>query len=505
MTTRPEALGGRPRNDGMDGAPVPGKVMNKHITVSAAALAVFVAGHAHAGTDAAAEAWRALTRADLEAAAGLIRDNHPGAVPALGDEAFLARLDTGHRIARDRIPAVDSYAGYTAVLGGFATAFGDEHVWSTPTLRGVRYRWTGLIMTRRGGDWVVALQDGDEDNLVGARLLSCDGEAAEAVAASRLAFRVSAPVEAQLIAHGGFMFVDDGNPFLDAPDACVFETAGGPVEAALDWTPVETPRLAEALNAGAPAAGAGFGVRGEAGRWWVAIERLSDDAVPVIDAFEARSGEWRDSRTIVIDLRGNGGGDSRYGRRLTDLIYGPGHTAALLRGGAACAALWRASPGNAAHVRAFSARARDPQTARYYATLAEQIDQATAAGAPFHEPLPECAPERASDVAAPPPAYDGQVIVVTDHACFSSCLLMVRDLRVLGALHVGEATNAATRYMEVREITLPSGLSTFSTLQKVVIGEDADIGPFAPEHVFPGQMSDTAALDAWIAQFIPEA
>ena len=82
---------------------------------------------------------------------------------------------------------------------------------------------------------------------------------------------------------------------------------------------------------------------------------------------------------------------------------------------------------------------------------------------------------------------------------------MVRDLRALGALHVGEATNAATRYMEVREIALPSGLSTFSTLQKVMIGEDADIGPFAPHHVFPGSMGDTPALEAWIAQFIPEA
>ena len=91
---------------------------------------------------------------------------------------------------------------------------------------------------------------------------------------------------------------------------------------------------------------------------------------------------------------------------------------------------------------------------------------------------------------------------MTDHACFSSCLLMVRDFRALGALHVGEATNVSTRYMEVREIELPSGLSTFSTLQKVVIGEDADIGPFVPERVFPGAMADTAALEGWIAGLV---
>ena len=122
----------------------------------------------------------------------------------------------------------------------------------------------------------------------------------------------------------------------------------------------------------------------------------------------------------------------------------------------------------------------------------------------FDEPVPECAPAEPVATPTPAPAYQGRVVILTDHACFSSCLLMVRDFRRLGALHVGEATNAATRYMEVREIVLPSGLTKFSTLQKVVIGEDADIGPFAPEHLFPGPMSDTAALEGWIAGLLSQ-
>ncbi|MDI6625788.1 MAG: hypothetical protein QME55_13745, partial [Brevundimonas sp.] len=133
------------------------------------------AGSVHAQTAASAEGWRQLARADLDAAHALILENHPGAVPELGDESFRQRMRLGYDTALGRIPAVDGYAGYTAVLAGFATSFGDEHVWSNPRLRGVPYAWAGLVMTRRGGTWVVAARDGDDQSLVGARLASCDG------------------------------------------------------------------------------------------------------------------------------------------------------------------------------------------------------------------------------------------------------------------------------------------------------------------------------------------
>lgn len=48
------------------------------------------AGSVHAQTAASAEGWRQLARADLDAAHALILENHPGAVPELGDETFRA-------------------------------------------------------------------------------------------------------------------------------------------------------------------------------------------------------------------------------------------------------------------------------------------------------------------------------------------------------------------------------------------------------------------------------
>jgi hypothetical protein len=63
----------------------------------------------------------------------------------------------------------------------------------------------------------------------------------------------------------------------------------------------------------------------------------------------------------------------------------------------------------------------------------------------------------------------GRLILLTDNLCFSSCLVVTDDFRTLGAFHIGQTTDAATHFNEVREQYLPSGYSLFSTLQFVRI------------------------------------
>lgn len=453
----------------------------------------------------AIHAWRQMAEADLEAAYLLLRDNHPAAVPSLGDVQFRENLEHEHDIARQRAATIGSYQGYLAVLAGFATSFGDEHIWTNPKLRGVRYRWAGLVMARRGSKWIVATQDktSDAPDLVGASLVSCDGVAAEAFAARSLGFRVSAPIEAQYVAHGAFMLVDDGNPFIHRPNECTFESESRKHSVTLDWREVATPLLAERLQASLDVDGAGFGIRTVDDMTWISMERLSAEAQPVLDDFRTRREQLLRSPALVIDVRGNGGGNSRYGRELATLIYGDAYVDTILVEPSTCGAVWRASPGNAAALRAAARTAPEPDTAEHYTDLAARMETAISKGQAFETPLPECESrsEMTDDMArgALRPDYDGRVILLTDHACFSSCLLMTSDFRKLGALHVGAETNAATRYMEVREIELPSGLSTFTTLQKVQLGGESTIGPFTPNRVAPNGTGDTKALEDWIA------
>ncbi|MEO5868085.1 MAG: hypothetical protein ABIS14_10370 [Sphingomonas sp.] len=89
-------------------------------------------------------------------------------------------------------------------------------------------------------------------------------------------------------------------------------------------------------------------------------------------------------------------------------------------------------------------------------------------------------------------------MLLTDNLCFSACLVLADDFRRLGALHVGQTTDAATHFTQVREQYLPSGYSLFSTLQSVAPGSPADVGPFRPDRLYKGDIADTATVERWV-------
>ena len=69
-------------------------------------------------------AWQTLTRIDVEAAYDLLKDNHPAALPEVGDTQFTQALAAAHAKALARVPAVASYEGYIATMSEFANAMG---------------------------------------------------------------------------------------------------------------------------------------------------------------------------------------------------------------------------------------------------------------------------------------------------------------------------------------------------------------------------------------------
>jgi hypothetical protein len=59
-------------------------------------------------------------------------------------------------------------------------------------------------------------------------------------------------------------------------------------------------------------------------------------------------------------------------------------------------------------------------------------------------------------------------------------------------------TGTDTHYSEVREITLPSGFATFSTLMALMPDAPPHIEPFVPDLPYEGDIADTAALETWV-------
>lgn len=474
--------------------------MIRSLVLAASAAAALLASPVGAQTPPDRD-WAATTRTDVEAAYALLNDNHPGALPEIGDADFRRRLDEGRALALQRAARVSDAGGHRAVLNGFAGGMGDRHIAFQPA-GPASWTWAGLVFRKAGAEWRVSAHEPDpgEADLVDAVLVGCDGSAADAVAQAWLdRFQLDWSVEAQRERRGALLLLDNGNPFLNRPAACRFETAGGTVERAMRWREITPQTLQPLLNAAYRGRRAGMGLRPFAGGDWIALQTLGDGASAVVEAVRADAARLRASPVVVLDMRGNGGGSSMLGRQIAEALMGRAFVEARTAGNGACGAVWRASAGNLAALRGWRAMAaeRGPEFSAWLEGSIAGVERAHAAGEALDAPVVDCdpAPERAGP--GPESLMKGRLVLITDESCFSSCLIVTDDFRRLGALHLGHATDRATRYMEVRAEPLPSGLGQFSTLQKMALGEMAT-GPFPPDVVHEGPMHDDAALEAWV-------
>jgi hypothetical protein len=457
--------------------------------------------------------WRTVTKRDVEAAFALVDDNHPGALPEVGDDAFRETLAQAHALALSRAGKVTGYEGYVATLEGFMRALGDKHVWARP-LASITYPdWAGLITSKRGNKWIVTDEDtAPGKSLLGAQLISCDGQPIEDFARAQLAgFKAVWSVEAQQIDAAPWLFVSERNPFVTRPTRCHFMQNGEMREQTLAWrnTKIEDllPRLRKATGGGA----AGYGIRHVGDGYWIALEGLSDRAPAVVTAVRAQAEALRKAKFVVLDLRGNSGGSSAYSSEIALSLFGKLHVDTVLSGEPGgkddvCSYVWRATPDNIRQLKSYPAMLGPSVGAEQHAILQKAIaetDTALSAHRALSGPS-DCrkralAADRARPESKVKPPIRAQVFVLTDHRCFSSCLIATHDFRKLGAVHVGETTDSNTSYAEVRAAVLPSGLAAASTLMAITSGPP-QVGPFVPAIKFEGDIADTAALERWIAQ-----
>ncbi|MGZ9098501.1 MAG: hypothetical protein ACXW3O_02240 [Brevundimonas sp.] len=474
--------------------------MIRSLVLAASAAAALLAGSVGAQTSPDRD-WAAVTRTDVEAAWALLNDNHPGALPEIGDADFRRRLEDGRALALERAARVTDAGGHRAVLNGFAGGMGDRHIAFQPA-GPASWTWAGVVFRKAGAEWRVSSHEPEpgEADLVDAVLADCDGMAADAVARSWLdGFQLDWSVEAQRERRGALLLLDNGNPFLTRPAACRFDTAAGVVERAMRWREITPQTLQPLLNAAYRGRRAGMGLRPFAGGDWIALQTLGDGASAVVEAVRTDTARLRASPMVVLDMRGNSGGSSMLGRQIAEALMGRAFVQARTAGDGACGAVWRASAGNLAALRGWRTMAaeRGPEFSAWLEDSIAGVARANAAGQATDAPVVACPRARAPQRTGPASLMQGRLVLVTDESCFSSCLMVTDDFRRLGALHLGHATDRGARYMEVRAEPLPSGLGQFSTLQKMALGEMAT-GPFLPDIVHEGPMHDDTALEAWV-------
>lgn len=453
---------------------------------------------------AATEFWRQAAASDVRAAHQLISSNHPAMLPEVRDPTFRDEEARAYAIATARAQRITSYDGYIATLAAYATAMKDGHIWSRPNYVVSRPDWAGLILAKRAEAWVVVDEEntGGRGRLVGANLIACDGLPTETMAERNLgAFRVDWTVGAQQIHAAPWLLIDEHNPFVDRPKTCIFSLTGVTKSVDLQWSSIKRDVLIPRINAAIGAGAAGFGIRKVGAGYWIALQDLQDAAAPVVAEVTSRQDELRQAPFVVIDLRGNHGGSSEFGTRIAQALVGRALVDATASPDDGCDEVWRTSDGNIARLQYYvdvMGPTHGPQFTEAVTKMLVQAKAARAAGRNLSGP--------ATCAAATPPTHPavtkslmlGRLVLITDSTCFSSCLVVTHDLVALGALHLGQVTDANTHYSEVREEDMPSGLSKFSTLQAFSPGTPIRYGPFTPTTLYPGDISDTAALERWV-------
>lgn len=461
--------------------------------------------------DAAPRDWGATTRQDIEAAYALLNDNHPGALPVFGDPGFRERLEGGRSRALQQAQRVDSIGGHRAVMNAFAMTMGDAHIQFRPRAN-APWRWSGLLFRRESDTWRLSyqLQGEGEPGLVDARLVDCDGVPAEDVGRNWLdGYKADWTVKAQQRLKGLYLFLNDDNPFLREPERCRLRRPDGTeVEHVMRWRAATPDELQTAVDSVITYKSAGMGVRTFAGGGWIALGSLGDGAPAVVEAVRTRAEELRGYPVLVLDMRGNGGGASGLGMEIANALMGPSYVASRVGRDGLCGMVWRATPGNLEGVRGWRRQDRGPEFLQWVDQTTADLESALAEGRETDKPVPVC-PAIASDQAAGRDAgaaslFPGRLVLITDEVCFSSCLLVADAFRKLGAMHLGHETQRATRYTEVRAAPLPSGLGSFTTMQRAMIGGDIFVGPYTPEIEYPGPMVDDAALEAWVVETLKE-
>ncbi len=440
--------------------------------------------------------WRGLAIMDIEAAYDAFKREHPGYHDPLNPD-FRAHLEEGRLRALSLAGQMENGEEYAAVLDAFSSAFRDGHAIVYPSGAYFRevpagLRWPGFIANWRGSEMVVTRSALDDMDLVGAKVLSCDGFTVPDLLLRNvfsLRHRPNEPGQWWHRSHRLFLASShDGLHLIGSspPEKCQFHMPNGrQIHIELAW--VEVPEevrkswyfkstVGETTAIGLSEARPGIFLIGLPD---FSPGPLGQEAYQILLADLAERGDdLSAARAIVIDMRGNNGGSSHWSRRVAEAIWGEGFVTAVMNEyHANVRILWRASPAVRAEIQAYSDTPDIPES--FKRTLSDILDAFDANS--DAQPLvlqPDLIGHDDKPDIPPPMRLDVPVYVITDGGCASACndaldvFTRFPNTRLIGA-----PSSADSTYLEVRTQPTPSGMGNIVLPMKIWVGRPPRPGP----------------------------
>jgi len=446
--------------------------------------------------------WSRRAVVDLQAVQQLINENHPGPVDPQ-NPGFKTWMRVGYSKALKRARLARSPRDYERAIGTYVSGFRDGHVAFRANF-GVDPQVSPGFMTRtddRGRTLVEAVLP-ESPVPIGAELKSCDGETPGRLL-ERLIYSVylnpDIPWDREV--YSTFLFSPNADDTAGQFKTCTFSIDGRTATVPLQYRPIAKKTLFEKLMGKVlpKAPQRELAVRQIDGVWFVSVSSFGwNDDRARYEAFlkdlQSKVPQLRSAPRVVIDVRGNGGGNSAFGDDLGDVLFGQS-TRRSITESFDWTVDWRASKRNLEALRAVAA-GMSAEDRIGFAEVVDGVETALRQGKAYYrengspKPLPRL--ER--------PPFAGRILFLTDHSCASACLDFAdMILRVPGVVHIGLPTSADSVYMDVNVADLPSGVARLVYPMKVYRHRlRANNRWYEPKLVWPGGVMTDAAVAAWV-------
>lgn len=454
--------------------------------------------------------WGARLKGDSQAIHDILFENHPGTYDEQ-NPAFRQTLEDGLTLAQQRAAKAKDVAGWWWAMRGYVASFDDGHMQLNAKIAlDFPKQWAGVLTRYDNGRHVVGISVNPKTlPPVGSELLGCDGVSVEALAQTRIgAFRGRWFLTSQKVAFGDYLLVDLGNPYLTNPKTCTFKVGKKTKKYTLTYGPISSDALQAERDKMKPRRAYEFGQRDIEGGIWISMPGFDGEPdsydfkalKPIMTDLAARQDTVRQSKIIVLDVRGNGGGSSSWSRDIANIIWGEAWVKLNQPDGSASVD-WRVSKGNIQviddYYKDFSANGGSPEVISWLENASKNMHAAMDAGQPYWNEFEP--PADKSALASAQSMTTAKVYVLTDYSCASACLDAVDLWKALGAIQVGTETSADTFYMEIRPEALPSGAAEIAFPMKVYRGRARGNNETQkPHHAFDGDMTNDDAILAWI-------
>ncbi len=462
-----------------------------------------------------------MTQRDIEAIKDNIEEGHPGIIdPA--NPSFKITLESGYKNATNLAYEIVSYEGYKAVLDQFLARFNSGHLYIIPSIEKIFVQWPKFIVKYQNNAVIVAYRVDDNDLQVpplGSKFIACDGiSVKKAISLRVFPFHAgSSHLEGVWEDLTPFLLVDDGNPFLKPIKTCTIDVNGKEEKFTLAWEPINKNAWNEKLNTVDQSINKQkFGIREVSlGGVWVSIPTFSAAKEADLESLNNtidKIGQFRNRPYIVIDLRGNSGGNSVFGERLIENLYGK-ETLEWLNQQNDIYSEWRVSKISVHYLENAlkyikSTLGIDAPVYKIVAKDLENMKKALSSGQQFlrsDQNSNELTKRNHSKV-PPISSVTAKVFILTDGHCGSSCLTFCDlILNYPGVIQIGLPTFGDDAYVEGMRIPLPSGLGVLVIPVKVIRNlPRKNYEPYTPQYVFEGDIRDTKALEKWVLELYQE-